>query len=256
MLRTGQANDRYERAQAAAEECIRHLRERFHAKEVYLCGSLAGESPFHERSDIDLVVEGLLPRDYFEALQELWELLPPDLELDLIRLENAPPGLIRRIRGETKMPEQPKEALKVEIEEQLLTLRRVVNEAQEYLARAAVEPGHLEIAGVGKLVHDFYNGVERIFERIALRIDEDVRPGVHWHIDLLRRMERPWGEKRGAVVSHALALRLLKYLRFRHLFRHTYGYELLWEEIKPLAEELAGVFDELSRELEQFLAKL
>jgi len=65
-------------------------------------------------------------------------------------------------------------------------------------------------------------------------------------------MERPWGQKRPAVISHSLALGLFKLLRFRH----TYGFELLWEEIKPLAEGLAGLLEELNRELPRFLAKL
>ena len=69
-------------------------------------------------------------------------------------------------------------------------------------------------------------------------------------------MERPWGQNRPAVISHSLALGLFKLLRFRYLFRHTYGFELLWEEIKPLAEGLAGLLDELNRELPRFLAKL
>ena len=154
------------------------------------------------------------------------------------------------------MPVVPKEALKVEIYDQLQILCQVVNEAREYLAGTPVEPGNLEIAGVGKLVHDFYNGIERIFERVAVRIDEDVPPGSHWHVDLLRRMERPWGQNRPAVISHSLALGLFKLLRFRYLFRHTYGFELLWEEIKPLAKGLAGLLDELNRELPRFLAKL
>lgn len=69
--------------------------------------------------------------------------------------------------------------------------------------------------------------MERIFERIAARVDEDVPPGPHWHTDLLQRIEGTWGGKRPPVIDHALALRLLEYLRFRHLFRYTYGYELL-----------------------------
>jgi len=64
-----EAKERYVRAQAAAEACIRHLKEQFHVKEVHSCGSLAQEGPFHPRSDIDLVVEGLVPGDYFEALR-------------------------------------------------------------------------------------------------------------------------------------------------------------------------------------------
>ena len=82
------------------------------------------------------------------------------------------------------MPVIPKEALKVEVDDELQILCQGVDDAREYLAGTPVEPGHLGIAGVGKLVHDFYNGIERIFERIAVRINEDLSPGSHWHVDL------------------------------------------------------------------------
>ena len=248
--------DRREQAQRVAEACIKRLKERFAVKSVSLCGSLAGEAPWHSRSDIDLVVEGLAPEDYITALTELWELLPPWLELDLIRLENAPPGLARRIRGEEKMPEDPKQALAVEIRDQLESLEQVVERIREYLPRAPSEPPESEVAWMGKLAHDFYNGVERIFERITARIDEDVPPGPRWHTDLLQRMEGTWGGKRPPVIDHALALRLLEYLRFRHLFRYTYGYELLWKHLHPLAAGIPEIFEELSLKLQTFLSGL
>jgi predicted nucleotidyltransferase len=248
--------DRREEARHAAEACIKHLTERFPVKSVSLCGSLAGESPWHARSDIDLVVEGLAPEDYIAALTELWELVPPGLELDLIRLEEAPPGLARRMRGDEKMPEDPKQALEVEIREQLESLEQVVQRIRDYLPRAPSEPPEPDIAWVGKLVHDFYNGVERIFERIAVRMDEDVPPGPRWHTDLLRRMEGTWTGKRPSVIDHALALRLLEYLRFRHLFRYTYGYELLWRNLQPLAVAIPEVFGELRQQLQTFLSLL
>ena len=248
--------DHREQAQHVAEACIRRLKERFAVKSVSLCGSLTGDSPWHLRSDIDLVVEGLAPEDYIPALTDLWALLPPGLELDLIRLENAPPGLVRRIRGEEKMPEDPKQALEVEIRNQLESLERVVQSIQDYLARAPSQPPDLEIEGVGKRVHDFYNGVERIFERIAVRVDEDVPPGAHWHIDLLQRMEGTWGGKRAPVIDHALALRLLEYPRFRHAFRHTYGYELVWKNLQPLAAGIPAIFEQLPLKLQTSLSGL
>ena len=245
-----------EKAKTAAEACIDRLKERYQVRKVYLCGSLAGGGPFHARSDIDLVVEGLAPKDYIEALCELWSLLPEGLELDLIRIENAPLGLIRRIRGEDKMPSDPKEAIKIEIQNELQNLERLAKEVKRYLAKAPTDPGYLEISGIGKLIHDFYNGIEQIFERVAVRIDDDLPQGSHWHTDLLHRMEMAWGEKRPAVINHSLALELQKYLRFRHLFRHSYGYELLWEEIQPLAKRLSGILKEIRQQLQQFLAKL
>ena len=127
-----------EEALRAAEACSRLLREQFGAREVYVCGSAAGEAPWHDRSDLDLVVEGL------------------------------PAGL-------------------------------------------------------------------------------------HSHTDLLRQVKRPWGEKRAAVLDHGLALRLHRYMRFRHLFRHTYGYERVWEELRPLVEGLPAILADLNARLQPFL---
>ena len=72
--------------------------ERFGVKEVYTFGSVAGQSPWHCGSDIDLGVEGLAPQDYMAALSDLWNLLPKGMEIDLVRLEDAPPELVSRIK--------------------------------------------------------------------------------------------------------------------------------------------------------------
>ncbi len=72
----------------AVYKCARILYEKYGVSRVYLIGSLATPEDFHERSDIDLVVEGLTPRLYFKALAELWRELPAGLELDLIPFED------------------------------------------------------------------------------------------------------------------------------------------------------------------------
>lgn len=106
---------RRQQAQQAAEVCARVLKEQFGAHEVYVFGSLAGQSPWHSRSDIDLAVEGLASEQYISALSALWELLPEGLELDLVTLETAPPELVARVKGEVKVPEDPKAALEAAI---------------------------------------------------------------------------------------------------------------------------------------------
>ena len=90
---------RRRRAQEAAiiaRRCASLLYEKYGARGVYLIGSLNEPEAFHDRSDIDLVVEGLPPRLYFKALAELWRQLPAGLELDLIPLEDADPELRKR----------------------------------------------------------------------------------------------------------------------------------------------------------------
>lgn len=247
---------RREQAQAAAEACIRLLKERFGARQVYLFGSLAGQSPWHSRSDIDLAVEGLAPEQYISALSTLWELLPEGLELDLITLEDAPPELVARIKGGMNMPEDPKEALKLEITDELRNLGRIVEESKRLLQKLPTEPTFIEISAAGKLVHDFYNGVERIFEGIAVRLGPGLPVGPGWHTLLLRSMESHAEGIRPPVINHELALRLVDYLRFRHLFRHSYGYDLEWDKLQPLVQRLEETLTRLREQIEHFIETL
>ena len=75
----------------------------FGARKVYLFGSLVDESLVHDRSDIDLAVEGLDVKLYWEALSALWALLPEGAELDLVPLESAWPSLAERVRAEGEL---------------------------------------------------------------------------------------------------------------------------------------------------------
>ena len=62
----------------------------------------------------------------------------------------------------------------------------------------------VEVEGLGKYVHDYVNGVEDLFIRIAKKIDQDIPAGPHWHRDLILRMAkeipgvRPPGNRPGA----------------------------------------------------------
>ena len=80
--------DRKEKLQKSAQKCIDLLKNKYKVKRIFLIGSLI-TGFVHERSDIDLVVEGLPTELYMKALTELWDLLPMDVELNLIPFEDA-----------------------------------------------------------------------------------------------------------------------------------------------------------------------
>ena len=246
---------RRRQADEAVRLCTLVLKNRFGAREVHVFGSLAGQSPWHSNSDIDLAVEGLAPEDYVPALSALYDLLPEGLELDLVTLEDAAAELAARIKGGAT-PDDPKKALEKEIADETLNLDRIVGRAGVLLQKLPPEPGFIEISAAGKLLHDFYSAVERIFERIAVRLGPGLPPGEGWHTLLLRGMESEAVGIRPAVIDHQLALRLVEYLRFRHLFRHTYGYELQWEKLRPLVEGLKEIHATLRQQLAGFLAQL
>jgi len=232
------------------------LKEKFDAREAYVFGSLRGDSPWHERSDVDIAVEGLAPGRYIDALVDLYELLPEGMELDLVPLERAVPELAALAKGEIIMPKEPIEALKMEVQNELKNLEQVVKEAQASFRRLRKPPGQERMIVFGKHVHDFYEGVERIFERVEKWTEVPLPVGESWHTFLLQQMEHEVQNRRPAVIDHALALRLHRYLRFRHLFRHTYGYELVWDELRPLVEGLAEVLEALRDQIHRLLDAL
>jgi len=94
------AADRCERV-AAHEARLRAtlpaLVERLYAlgaERVWLFGSLA-HGDVHERSDIDLAVEGLRPGTFFDAYADLLD--AAEARVDLVDLSTAPPSLREHI---------------------------------------------------------------------------------------------------------------------------------------------------------------
>ena len=186
-------------------------------------------------------------------MQALEKIVPANLRIDLFELEKAPPELIALAKRATPLPEEPREALRLLIETELKQMEQVVQSLYEHLPRLPEQFNGWDKRVVGSIMHDFYNGVERIFERIAVQVDGHLPAGERWHQDLLEQMAQPRPGVRGAVVDEQLAARLLEHLKFRPRFRHTYGPELEWEKMRPLAEELGDLLVQLKARLEVVL---
>lgn len=74
------------------------LTDNFPCERIYLIGSTAREGEFTERSDIDLVIEGLPPEVYFRASATISKLT--NFKVDLIPYENANSLIHRKIQEE------------------------------------------------------------------------------------------------------------------------------------------------------------
>jgi len=85
-----------------AEECAKLLKEKYKIKRIFLIGSLV-KGIFHKRSDIDLVVEGLPPDLYIKALTDIYDILLPGTELNLIPYEDAFDSLKEKTLKEGKL---------------------------------------------------------------------------------------------------------------------------------------------------------
>ena len=136
--------------------------------------------------------------------------------------------------------------------EEIDNLERLNREMKQLVSSLGKSPRFMEIRTAASILHDFYGALEKIFERIALVVDGDLPRGEDWHIQLLSKMASPQEGIRNSVISKELMDELKEYLRFRHLFRHIYGFELTWERFSTLCLSMDTVFDEFKKELHEF----
>ncbi len=154
------------------------------------------------------------------------------------------------------MPQRRFAVLRADISRELDNVQRLVAEAEELELQLTEWPNTVRVRTGGGILHDFFCGVERIFRHIAVRIDEDLPSGPDWHIQLLHRMATDIETVRPAVLDEETVRRLDEYLRFRHLFRHIYGFDLEWERCRELLDDLPATFERLTEQLAAFDAFL
>jgi len=145
--------------------------------------------------------------------------------------------------------------LKGLIEIELTNLDRLVEELKGLLSKKENKRTSYDVRAAGSILHDFYCGVEKIFERIALSIDKNIPQGENWHTELLLQMGKRIDGIRDKLIPDGLLVKLKEFLRFRHLFRHIYGFELKWGRIEPLCSQLEQVSIDLKKEIDERFLK-
>jgi len=150
-------------------------------------------------------------------------------------------------------------ALAAEIRQELESLLRLSNEVSEtWSRREAVARGERQVyvESAALKLHNLYTACERIFDRIASDIDGGLPQTQDWHFRLLRTMGTEIPEVRPAVLTPGLASKLTDYLRFRHLVRNIYGFELEERKMAPLVGGIPSLRSDLETEIGEFLVYL
>src|ERR1035441_2257514 len=128
-------------------------------------------------------------------------------------------------------------------------LQRLLSGIHGLLAKCrTTAPTEIELSALAALLHSFYTGVENIFKRVAVELDGEPVRGESWDRELfvwvgwgewgggrvrgdsclrelLLRMKSPTAP-RPALLSEELHDSLNEYLRFRHVFRNAYYFDL------------------------------
>jgi hypothetical protein len=102
----------------------------------------------------------------------------------------------------------------------------------------------LEIAGVGALLHNFYNGIENLLKQVFQSKALPIPRGESWHKDLLLVAVET------GMPSNRLLDDLKPHLAFRHFFGYGYALNLSPERMEPLVREAKSVFARFKGEIE------
>lgn len=139
-------------------------------------------------------------------------------------------------------------------------IRGELAEIEQIVDRVATGWEHYKLTGddfyldsVAFNLHSFYTGLERVFELIAVNVEQSKPEGQNWHQELLRQMAVEIEQIRPAVISRETRASLEEYRGFRHVVRNIYTFHLAPARIKPLLDDLGEVWGCAKREIEGFM---
>ncbi len=89
-----------------------------------------------------------------------------------------------------------------------------------------------ELAAIATFLHNIYNGFENILKRVLISEKIEIKNTPTWHKDMLKTSF----EK--GIIDDRLYNTLSEYLAFRHFFVHAYSFNLDWNALKPLVNNI------------------
>jgi hypothetical protein len=148
--------------------------------------------------------------------------------------------------------------LAARIPQELAELRQTIARAERasQVAKQQVSDSDLYIDAVALNLHDFYTGLERIFRQIVTTVDRSMPISEGWHRDLLRQMCIELPGIRPRVLGETTCRTLDEFLRFRHVVRNVYAFQLDGDRVSRLAEDARVLLENIHSELITFVVFL
>lgn len=141
--------------------------------------------------------------------------------------------------------------IKDEIEEELANINNLIANLHNIQNKDLEK--EIEKRLSASILDDFYLATEKIFKTIARDIDSELPEGKEWHKKLLRLMTIELPETRPAVIDKDLFHQLEEYLKFRHLVRNIYGFQLEINRFDHLLKNIDQVASKLETQIINFL---
>lgn len=123
------------------------------------------------------------------------------------------------------------------IRNELPEIESILNRSEEGFKRSLDNGDDYYLDSVALNLHGFYSGLERIFELIAVHVDDQLPKGENWHQILLQQMAEDMADIRPAVISKPIRQSLEEYRGFRHVVRNVYSYKFNPARIERLVKK-------------------
>ena len=113
-------------------------------------------------------------------------------------------------------------------------------------------PDFIEMSAGAMVLHSFYSGIENILILIFKHYDEQLPNSNKWHMELLDKAFVS-EKNRKQIFSNESQKRLEEYLKFRHFVRHSYGFQLEWERMEDLINDIKDFWEIIKKDINNFI---
>lgn len=87
------------------------------------------------------------------------------------------------------------------------------------------DPDFIECSAIALTLQSFYNGLENIFLTIAKSKKIIIKNDNKWHKELLNYIFK------NKIIKENLKDTIREYMAFRHFIRHSYGFQIEWDQM-------------------------
>ncbi len=126
-------------------------------------------------------------------------------------------------------------------------INRIMTELNSVYSPGKAEYSLAEQASVAAFIVNIYTGCESILKQMLIYDKLNVQDSPEWHEKVLRKA----GEI--GILPPELHQTFFKYLSFRNYFVYTYIFNINWDDLKSLADEVKGVLDQFRVEVDEYL---
>jgi hypothetical protein len=144
-------------------------------------------------------------------------------------------------------------ALQAVIENDLRTVGELHETLDQFAGRGIEQR---DLATVAYALHNVYSALENSFDQISRTFENHVVDQSRWHRELLAKMFLDIPTVRPAVFGANVRPLLHELLRFRHLFRHSYEFQLDAVKLSALYDQWKKGRDLIAEALRSFARQL